>query len=139
MRVSRLKSILVLPVTLSAWGCVLAAAGAGAGTAILLTNQGVESIVAASMDTASSATEIGFEELAIERTGLEIDDAANRKVYRGSPAESDRVVTVTLTGQESGNTKIEVTARTSALTWDKDYARDVLEKIVGLVAQSRGG
>jgi hypothetical protein len=137
MRVSRLKSILVLPVTLSAWGCVLAAAGAGAGTAILLTNQGVESIVAASMDTASSATEIGFEELAIERTGLEIDDAANRKVYRGSPAESDR--TVTLTGQESGNTKIEVTARTSALTWDKDYARDVLEKIVGLVAQSRGG
>jgi hypothetical protein len=126
-------------VTLSAWGCVLAAAGAGAGTAILLTNQGVESIVAASMDTASSATEIGFSELAIERTGLEVDDEANRKIYRGTPEESDHVVTVTLTGQDSGNTKIEVTARTSALTWDKDYARDVLERIVELVAQSRGG
>jgi hypothetical protein len=134
MRVRMLRATLVLPVTLSAWGCVLAAAGAGAGTAILLTNQGVESIVPAPLDRASSATEIAFSELEIQRTGLEVDDEANRKIYRGTPADGDLTVTVTLAAQTSDITKIDVTARTSALTWDKDYARTVLERIVQIAS-----
>jgi hypothetical protein len=37
---------------------------------------------------------------------------------------------VTLETQDSGSVKVEVTARRSAVTWDKDYARRVLERIV---------
>jgi hypothetical protein len=32
--------------------------------------------------------------------------------------------------REDESTKVEVTARTGTVTWDKDYAKMVLEKIV---------
>lgn len=111
-------------------GCVVAGAGAGAGGAVYLTSRGVESVITAPLSDVAAATERAFEELDIRRTGLEIDDEDERRVYRGEPAEGEPDVTVTLETEESGSTKVEVTARTSVVTWDKDYARRVIERIV---------
>jgi len=111
-------------------GCVVAAAGAGAGGGIYFTSRGVESVVTSSLEAASDATERAFDELDITRTGVDIDDEDARRVYRGEPADGGPDVTVTLEAQDSGSVKVGVTARRSAVTWDKDYARRVLERIV---------
>ena len=110
-------------------GCVVAAAGAGAGGGIYLTSRGVESVLVQPIAAVADATERAFEALEIERTGLEIDDENERRVYRGEPAAGEPDVTVRLETEPSGSTKVDVTARTSAVTWDQDYARAVLERI----------
>jgi len=127
-RTAGLSFVCLAAVSLS--GCVVAAAGAGAGGGIYFTSRGVESVVTASLDAASEATERAFEELDIRRTGVDIDDEDARRVYRGEPSDGGPDVTVTLESEESGAVKVEVTARRGPVTWDKDYAREILERIV---------
>lgn len=115
-------------------GCVVAAAGAGAGGGIYLTSRGVESVLASPVADVAAATESAFGELGITRTGLEVDDESGRRVLRGEPESGEPDVTVTLEREDSGSTRVEVTARTSVVTWDKDYARTVIEKIVELAS-----
>lgn len=115
-------------------GCVVAAAGAGAGGGIYLTSRGVESVLTSPVATVAEAAEAAFRELGIERTGLEVDDERGRRVLRGEPASGEPDVTVTLEPEDSGSTRVGVTARTSVVTWDKDYARTVIEKIVELAS-----
>jgi len=110
-------------------GCILAAAGAGAGSGVYLTSRGVESVIPSSIDLVASATERAFTGLGIERTGLEVDDEKNRRIYRGTGADGDTDVVVTLASEKSGSTKVEVTARKSAVKWDKDYASSIVERI----------
>jgi len=42
----------------------------------------------------------------------------------------DRDVSVTLKPEGTGSTRIQVVAKASAVTWDKDFARQILDKIV---------
>ncbi len=111
-------------------GCLLAAAGAGAGGGVYLTSRGVESVVEASLVQATEATERAFSDLGITRTGLDVDDANRRTTIRGEPEAGEPDVTVTIESKASGPLRIGVTARTSVVTWDKEYARQVLEKIL---------
>ncbi len=115
-------------------GCVVAAAGAGAGGGIYLTSRGVESVVSHPVASVADATEAAFRELGIERTGMEVDDVSGRRVLKGEPEGGDPDVTVTLGSADGGGTRVEVTARKSLVTWDKDYARTVIEKIVELAS-----
>ncbi len=117
-------SFLLVGLGVSISGCIVAAAGAGAGGGIYFTSRGVESVVPQPLDRVAAATDRAFESLGIQKTGLDIDDRRERRVYRGEPD-----VTVTLAAEESGSTRVEVTARTSAVTWDKEYARSVIERI----------
>lgn len=111
-------------------GCILAAAGAGAGSAIYVSDRGTESTVTASVERTFQATRQAFTELGIKETKTETkrEDGAERRVLEGSTGERD--VTVTMESQDQ-STHVEVTARKSAVTWDKDFARKILEKIVG--------
>lgn len=110
-------------------GCFLFAAGAGAGGAIYFSDRGVESLVAAPADQVRAAAVRTFEELGIaeSRTSVERDGGAVRHRLEGSTAE--REITVTLR-TEGDATRVEVIARRSAITWDKDFARQILERIV---------
>jgi len=110
-------------------GCILAAAGAGAGSGVYLTSRGVQSVVPSSIDLVASATERAFTGLGIDRTGLEVDDEKGRRIYRGNGAGGDTDVVVTLAVEKSGSTKVEVTARKNAVKWDKDYASTIIERI----------
>lgn len=122
-------TLLISTLALSTSGCILAAAGAGAGSGIYLTSRGVESVIPASIGRVADATERAFTGLEIERTGLEVDDRDNRRIYRGQSAGGGRDVVVTLEAEESGSTKVEVTARSGVVTWDKDLARRIVERI----------
>jgi hypothetical protein len=110
-------------VTLS--GCLFAAA-AGAGSAIYLTDRGAESLVSTSVDETFAAVQATFQELGINETKRSSEGDTQREL-QGS--EGDRNVTVQIK-REDESTKVEVTARTGTVTWDKDYAKMVLEKIV---------
>ena len=112
-------------------GCVFAAAGAGAGGGIYYSGRGVESIVTTPVDRTYSAAEQALDQLGIQRTktSAEQEGASDRREIDG--ASADREVTVTLLTEGSG-TKIQVVARKSAVTWDKDLARAILARIVAL-------
>lgn len=109
-------------------GCLLAAAG-GVGGGIYFTNQGVESIVPGGVEAVAAATDRAFEHFDLTRTELQIDDEG--QMLRGQPSGGgDPEVTVTIRQEGESSVRVEVKARNSVVTWDKDYARQVMEKIV---------
>lgn len=122
---------LVAAVALPAGGCLVAAAGAGAGGAVYLSDRGVESVVAAPVDRAWDAARRAFGEQGVTegKTTTEREGDTERRQLEGSTA--DREVTVTVQTRGEG-AHVEVVARRSAVTWDKDFARRLLERIVAL-------
>jgi Protein of unknown function (DUF3568) len=112
-------------------GCILAAAGAGAGGAVYVTDRGVESVVTAPVDRTSEAAKQAFGVLNIteSRTVTEQEGGAEKRTLQGTNA--DREVSVNLKSEGTG-THVEVVVKKSAVTWDKDFAREVLRKIVEL-------
>lgn len=112
-------------------GCIFAAAGAGAGGGIYYSGRGVESHVTTPVDRTYSAAEQAFEQLGIQqtKTSAEQEGVTDKRQIIG--ASNDRDVTVTLQS-EGGGTHIQVVAKKSAVTWDEDFARTILERIVAL-------
>ena len=127
-----MKAPLVAVVVLTSTGCFLAAAGAGAGGGIYFTQRGVESVVAAPVERASAATEQTFRQLGIRQTKTAAEQEGGQDKREIGGVTTDREVTVTLTSAAQGSTRVQVVARKSAVTWDKDFARTILEKIVAL-------
>ncbi len=120
-----------LPVTVLS-ACVVAAAGAGAGGGIYLTQRGVESVVPVTVDRAASATDKAFADLKIRRTQLKTEqgDQYGPQKEEVQGTADDRDITVTLNFDSPNSTRVQVVAKKSAVTWDKDYARTILDKIV---------
>jgi len=111
-------------------GCFLAAAGAGAGGAIYVTERGVEAVVPASVDRASSATRQAFDQLKIHQTKSESEEREGVEQRHVEGSVRDRDVSVTLKPEGTGSARVQVVAKTSAVTWDKDFARTILDEIV---------
>lgn len=129
-RFNHLRLVAALAMTpILATGCLVAAAGAGAGAAIHLSDRGAESVVTGSVDQAYSATQRVFRDMGItegKSSSEQEGDVATRQL-EGST--TDRDITVTIKSEGTG-AHVEVVARKSAVTWDKDLAREILEKIV---------
>lgn len=128
---SKIRMATLITSTLLTAACVFAAAGAGAGGGIYYKGRGVESLVTAPVDQTYSAAEHALAQLGIRRTKTraEQEGGTDRRELRGAGAE--REVTVTLR-TETGGTRIQVVARKSAVTWDKEFARTILARIVAL-------
>ena len=111
-------------------GCVVAAAGAGAGGGIYLTQRGVESVVPATVERAAAATTEAFSQLKVRQTKSQVEqgEAGEQREIEGTAG--DREVTVTLKPEGNNGTRVQVVAKRTAVTWDKDFARSVLDKIV---------
>ncbi|MHB1327459.1 MAG: hypothetical protein ACYC2K_04585 [Gemmatimonadales bacterium] len=109
-------------------GCLLAAAGAGAGGAVYVSERGVESTVAASPDRALVAARTAFQAYDVRetKTSSEQDGALTKRTLEG--ATGDREVTVSIRTEGEGSRVVVVAAKT-AVTWDKDFARAILERI----------
>ncbi len=108
-------------------GCVVAAAGAGAAAGIHVTSQGAEALVDAGIAHTATAVTETFSELGIRQTGESTRQSGAEREFTGEVDDLD--VTVKLQERESG-TQVEVSARRSVASWDKDYARRVLGRIV---------
>jgi hypothetical protein len=124
--------------TLARWAIVLACAGsaaacvaaaaAGAAGAIYATTRGAESLVDGPIDQVAARVQPIMQEMDIAQTGSSTDDGGAKREFKGKHADLE--VTVQLERQDSATTKAEVYARKNLAEWDKDYARDVLERLV---------
>jgi hypothetical protein len=127
-----MKSLVAAACGLGIAGCVVAAAGAGAGGGIYFTQRGVESVVPASLDRTYDATQQAFQQLHVRETKTTAERGGGEEKREVEGAASAREVTVTLTSEGKGSTRVQVIAKKSAVTWDKDFARRLLETIVAL-------
>jgi uncharacterized protein DUF3568 len=118
-----------LAVAASLGGCFLAAAGAGAGGAIYVTERGAEAQVATPVARTLDATRQAFQEYGITETksSNEQDGGVEKRSLEGKT--SDRDVAVDLRSEGSG-THVAVVVKKSMVTWDKDFAKRILNKIV---------
>jgi hypothetical protein len=114
---------LVLPST----GC-LAAAAAGAAGGIYVTSRGAESVVEGQVDQIAGRAKAVMDEMEIVKQGESTEDQGDKQVLKGTKGELD--VTINIRRESPTTAKVEVTARKNLAEWDKDYAKDVLSRIV---------
>jgi Protein of unknown function (DUF3568) len=108
-------------------GC-LAAAAAGAAGGIYATTRGVESLVSAPIDRVVTDAQSVMKDMGITQEGSSSDNGGAKRELKGKQGDLD--VTIQMEQRDSTTTKVEVYARKNLAEWDKDYARDVLERIV---------
>jgi hypothetical protein len=124
---------LILGAAVAGGGCAAAAVGAGAAAAVHLSDRGAESLVTANVAKSEDAARKAFTEFNITETKArtETGDGKDKRVLEGTAP--DREITVTISGEGDGS-KIEVVAKKSAVTWDKDYAKAILQRVITLAS-----
>jgi hypothetical protein len=114
---------LVLPMT----GC-LAAAAAGAGAGIYLTSRGAESLVASQIDQVARNAQSVMSDEGIVPDASSTENSGDKRELKGKKGDLD--VTISMERKDPSTTQVEVTARKNLAEWDKDYAQQLLSKIV---------
>lgn len=110
-------------------GCLAAgAAAAGAGTGIYLTSRGAESVVKGSVDDVENRARAVFAAESISVTGTQMEKSGAKRELKGT--KGDLEISVSMEQQGEQATKTEVLARKSIAVWDKEYAQQLLGKIV---------
>lgn len=122
------KWILTLGLVLSATGCMAAAAAAGAGAGIYLTSRGAESMVQGSIEDVSARARSVLNEEGILLDESNMASGGDEREFKGKKGDLD--VTVELERESGSTTRVEVTARKNLAEWDKDYAQELLSRIV---------
>jgi hypothetical protein len=126
MRRRALSALLPLALPLLVAGCLAAAAGA-AGGGLYFTSRGVGQVIEGGIDPTTDAVRQAFTNLGVDYKGQkDADDAKSRQVW-GKSGDDD--VTVDLEYRTDVATKVEVSVKTGAVTWDKDMARKILDEI----------
>jgi hypothetical protein len=114
---------LVLPST----GC-LAAAAAGAAGGVYATTRGAQSVVEGSVDQVAGRAETVMSEMGIVKQGESTDKQGDKHVLKGTKDQLD--VTININRESPTTAKVDVTARKNLAEWDKDYAKEVVSRIV---------
>lgn len=130
MRVRFSATALLLALSLAASGCVAAAAAAGAGAGIYLTNQGAESLVDEPIATVAERARIVMQQMNIAPAGTQTNGDGSERELKGKTGDTD--ITIELEAQGPSTTRLEVTARDNLVNYDKEMARDIVERIVSL-------
>ena len=118
---------LALAAALLSTGC-LAAAAAGAAGGVYLTSRGAESVIEGSVDDVAARAEAVMDEMGIVKEGESTEDQGDKHVLKGKQGDLD--VNIDINRESPTTTKVEVTARKNLAEWDKDYAKDVVNRIV---------
>jgi hypothetical protein len=118
-----LAMALVLPMT----GC-LAAAAAGAGAGIYLTSRGAESLVEAPIDQLASRARALMNEEAIVPDASSSENGGNKRELKGKKGDLD--VTFDMEEKSDKTTRVEVSVRKNLAEWDKEYAQQLLQRLV---------
>ena len=129
MQSRRLVLSLILAASpLGVSGCFLVAAGAGAAGAIAYTNRGATSVVAGTVDQAFGRAAAAFQQASITETGRSTEESGRQRKLIGTKGEYE--VTAELNRSTDSTTKVEITARKSAVEYDKELAKDILNRIL---------
>lgn len=123
----RFQLALMLVLALPASAC-LAAAAAGAAGGVYFTSRGAESLVEGSIDQVAARSEAVMAEMQIVKDAESSERGGDRRELKGKKGDLD--VTIQMRRESPTTTKVEVTARENLAEWDKEYAQQVLERIV---------
>jgi hypothetical protein len=127
-RISKLA--LLISGALAATGCVAAAAGAGAAGAVYLTSRGAESLVNSPPDDVARRAEAVMREEAIVKDAESTEKSGSKRELKGKKGDLDVSIEIQEQTTNPATTKVEVSARKNEVEWDKDYAQQILNKIV---------
>lgn len=124
---ARIKWALVAALILPLTGCMAAAAAAGAGAGIYLTSRGAESLVDSPVDQVAARAQAVMREEGIVPDASS-DDGGDERELKGKKGDLD--VTIELERETGSTTRVEVTARKNLAEWDKEYAQQLLSRII---------
>jgi hypothetical protein len=131
----RIKSVtpakwaLAFALMLPAAGCVAAAAAAaGAGAGVYLTTRGAESTIDGSIDQVARRAQAVMNDEGIVPDESAVQNGGSKREFKGKKGDLD--VTIDLEQKSSTTTHVEVSARKNLAEWDKDYAQQLVSKIV---------
>src|SRR5262249_26325459 len=105
-----------------------AAAGAGAASAVYLTSRGAKAQGKGSTEEVMADSRKVLSDQAIQVTDEKIENGGKHRQLAGKKGDLD--VTISIDRRDDKTSEVEVTARKSAVTWDKEYARTILDSIV---------
>jgi hypothetical protein len=130
---------MMIALAASVAGCWAAAAGAGAAAGIYYSERGAESRVTASYDQVVMAARRAMSEMGAPVKDTDdpggvagvMDDKDTQEIkLEGTRTDGEGDVEVIVTKDEDEAVKVEVVAKKSPVTWDKEFAGKVLERIV---------
>jgi hypothetical protein len=124
-RAVKLSVMLLGAVSLSA--CLVPIA-AGAGGAVFLSGHTAEAIVERSVTDMSSAAETVLASEGVAISASHTEDSGATRSFEGRKGDLDITVIIE---REEGGTKLRVTAKRNSASWDDDYAKALLAKIIG--------
>ena len=121
-------SLILAALPLAAGGCFLVAAGAGAAGAIAYTNRGATSVVSGSVDQVFERAVAAFQQAGVTETGRSTEDSGRQRTLVGTKAEYEVTAEVKRTPESTAN--VEITARKSTVEYDREMAKDILNRIL---------
>jgi hypothetical protein len=126
--VRRWHAGILLATSLALGGCFLVAAGPGAAGAIAYTNRGAKSVVDGTVDQVFARSTAAFGALSIVETGRSTAGSGTTRTLVGQ--QGDLEVTVEAAQASATTTNVEVYAKRNAVDYDKDFAKDVMNRII---------
>ena len=106
----------------------LAAAAAGAAGGVYFTTRGAEALVEGSVDDVAARADAVMSEMQIAKDASSTENGGDERQLKGKRGDTD--VTITMQRESPTTTKVEVTARENLAEWDKEYAQQILQRIV---------
>ena len=128
MSMARAKWALAVALILPVTGCVAAAAAAGAGAGVYLTTRGAESIVESSVDQVAARAQAVMKEEGIVPDASSSEQGGDKREFKGKKGDLD--VTIEVERESGSTTRVEVSARKNMAEWDKEYAQQLLTRII---------
>ncbi|MBS2027351.1 MAG: hypothetical protein JST54_05545 [Deltaproteobacteria bacterium] len=107
---------------------VVGAGAVGAVGAIAYTDRGAKGDVQGTPDDVRRNTEAVFRRMGIATTGYEMKNGGVERNLKGQSTTAE--VTVNIVATSPTTSRVEVDAKEGTLNWNKDYARQVLTRIV---------
>ncbi len=125
-----IKGAIIVAAVLPAAGCAAAVAGGAAGAAggIYLTSRGAQSLVQGSVDQVASRTKSVMNEMNIVQDAQSSEQQGAKREFKGKKGDLD--VVVRLESKSDKTTKVEATARKNLAEWDKNFAQELVSRIV---------
>jgi hypothetical protein len=113
---------------LASGGCLAAvAAGTGAGAAVAYNERGVSTRMEGTVDGVFARAQAVFREMGITETSQD-NDGGERELQGRSG--NDLEVTVDIEADGPSLVSVNVFAQRNTVSWDRDYARSVLQAIM---------
>jgi hypothetical protein len=111
-------------------GCAAAVvgAGAGAGGEVAYTHRGAEGVVNGNVHDINYRAKSVFKEMGIATTESQMKNSGTELSLGGK--KHDENISIEMKPSDSNTTQVEVVAKNGTFSWDQEYAKEILSKII---------